>query len=538
MTTTTSSTWRRCAAVAILLAPFLLSAAAADARTLVFCSEGDPEGFNPALYTSGTTFDAGSRQIFDRLVEFAPGSTQTVPGLAESWTVSADGLVYSFRLRRGVKWQTTRDFSPSRDFNADDVVFTFLRQLRDTHPFHRVSGGQYPYFGAMDMPEILADVVRVDDYTVEFRLRRIEAPFLADLAMDFASIQSAEYAERMQRAGTPEQFDQRPVGTGPYQLVSYARGSTIRYAAHPTYWRGAAQSDDLVFAITPDPATRYLRLRARECDVMASPNPGDVAAMKRDASLRVLELAGLGVSYVALNTQHAPFNDVRVRRAVNAAIDKDAIVRAVFGGNAQPANGPLPPSVWSHDPRVRAPSHDPAEARRLLAEAGVAANTRVTLWAMPVQRPYNPNAKLMAELIQADLKAVGLQADIVTYEWADYLARSRAGEHDMLMLGWISDNGDPDNFLAPILSCAAAQTGENRARWCNPRMDTAIREAALTTDVARRTTLYQQAQAIFAEEVPWIPIAFPPDLLVLRAPVQGYQQNPFGLHAFYGAYVP
>ncbi len=260
--------------------------------------------------------------------------------------------------------------------------------------------------------------------------------------------------------------------------------------------------------------------------------------MKRDTRLRVVEIAGLAVSYVALNTQHAPFNDVRVRRAVNAAIDKNAIIRAVFGGNAQVATGPLPPSVWSFDAGTKVPVQDVAEARRLLAAAGVAPGTRVTLWAMPVQRPYNPNARLMAELMKADLAAIGIAADIVTYEWADYITRSRAGEHDMLMLGWVSDNGDPDNFLSPVLTCAAAQTGENRARWCNSRMDALVREAALTADQDRRATLYREAQQVFADEMPWIPIAYPPDILVMRAQVQGYQQNPFGLHAFYGAYVP
>ena len=508
----------------------------AAARPLVYCSEGEPEGFNPALYTSGTTFDAGARQIFERLVEFAPGGTAIVPGLAETWTISDDGLTYTFRLRRGVRWQTTRDFTPTREFNADDVVFSFVRQWRDSHPYHRISGGQYPYFASHGMGDKIADLVRVDDFTVQIRLQRTEAAFLAELAMDFASIHSAEYADRMLRAGTPQEFDLRPVGTGPYALSNYARGSAIRYVPHPGYWRGPAR-DELIFAITPDAGTRVAKLRTGECDVMALPNPADAATLARDARYRVLETPSLGVSYIALNTEKAPFNDVRVRRALNHAIDKDAIIRAVFNGAAQPAASPLPPAVWAHNADAKAPAYDPAEARRLLAEAKLPANTTVTPWAMPVSRPYNPNARLMAQLVQADLAAVGIRAEIVTYEWADYLLRSRNGEHDMVTIGWISDNGDPDNFLTPLLSCASAQNGENRARWCNPRMDALLREASRTSDVARRTTLYREAQAIFAEELPWIAIAYPPNVTVLRADVQGYRANPFGLHAFYGASV-
>lgn len=513
----------------------LLSASAAGARTLVYCSEGDPEGFNPALYTSGTTFDAGARQIFDRLLEFETGSTATVPGLATAWTVSQDGLTYRFTLRRGVRWQTTPQFTPTRDFNADDVVFTFNRQLLSSHPYHGVGGGRYPYFASMDMAEILAEVVREDESTVVFRLKRPQASFLADLAMDFASIQSAEYADRMLRAGTPADFDARPVGTGPYRLASYTRGATIRYVAHAQYWRGVAPSDELVFAITPDAGTRYARLRTGECHAMAYPNAADVPAMRGDNRLQVVETAGLGVSYIALNTQKGLFRDVRVRRAVNFAIDRDAIIRAVFNGDAKAASNPLPPSVWSFDHTTPVPPHDPALAAVLLSEAGVPIGTKVALWAMPVSRPYNPNARLMAQLVQADLAKIGLVAEIVTYEWADYLRRSQAGEHEMLTLGWISDNGDPDNFLTPTLSCAAAATGENRARWCNERFDALVKEAATTSDRSGRTLLYRQAQAIFAEELPWIPIAYPPDILVLRAGVTGYAPSAFGLHSFYGA---
>ena len=184
--------------------------AAAEAKTLVFCSEGSPEGFNPQLFTAGTTFDASSKPIFNRLVEFERGGTKTVPALAESFTVSDDGLVYTFKLRPGVKWQTTKDFTPTRDFNADDVVFSFERQLDPNHPYHKVSGGTYEYFESMDMGNLLKSVEKVDDLTVKFTLAAPQAPFIANMAMDFASIMSAEYADQMMKAGTPEKFDLEP----------------------------------------------------------------------------------------------------------------------------------------------------------------------------------------------------------------------------------------------------------------------------------------------------------------------------------------
>ncbi len=265
----------------------------AEAKTLVYCSEGSPEGFNPSLYTSGTTFDASSRQLFNRLVEFKRGSTVIVPALAESWDVSDDGLTYTFNLRSGVKFHANDDFTPSRDFNADDVIYSFERQRDPNHPFHKVSGGDYEYFNAMDMPGLLESVEKVDDSTVRFTLTRPEAPFIANMAMDFASILSAEHADAMSAAGTPEKVDLAPVGTGPFRLVAYQKDAVIRYAAHEDYWAGRAPLDNLIFAITPDNSVRYQKLKAGECHVMPYPNPADVAAMKADSDI-VGAIAGSG----------------------------------------------------------------------------------------------------------------------------------------------------------------------------------------------------------------------------------------------------
>lgn len=188
-------------------------AASVQAKTLVYCSEGSPEGFNPQLFTSGTTYDASSVPIYNRLVEFKTGTTEVIPGLAEKWDVSEDGKTYTFHLRQGVKWQDNKEFKPTRDFNADDVVFSFDRQKNAQNPYHKVSGGSYEYFEGMGLQDLIAEVKKVDDKTVQFVLTRPEAPFLADLAMDFASILSKEYADNMLKAGTPEKVDLNPIGT-------------------------------------------------------------------------------------------------------------------------------------------------------------------------------------------------------------------------------------------------------------------------------------------------------------------------------------
>ncbi|TCO82010.1 dipeptide transport system substrate-binding protein [Plasticicumulans lactativorans] len=523
---------RLCLAAAV--AASLIAAPAFAAKTLVYCSEASPEGFNAQFYTAGTTFDAVSQPLYNRLVEFERGATTIIPGLAERWEVSPDGLQYTFHLRKGVKFHTTADFKPTRDFNADDVVFSFLRQLDKNHPYHKVSGGTYEYFEGMDLPALIDKVEKVDDDTVRFVLKHPEAPFLADIAMDLGSIMSAEYADAMMKAGRPETIDLKPVGTGPFQLVNYQKDAVIRYKANADYWRGKAPIDTLVFAITPDASVRYAKLKAGECHVMSYPNPADLAAMKTDPNINLLSQEGLNIGYLAFNTQKKPFDDMRVRQALNLAVNKAAIIEAVYQGAGKVAKNPIPPTIWSYNDAVQDYPYDPEKARALLKEAGLGDGFETDLWAMPVQRPYNPNARRMAEMIQADWARIGVKAKIVSFEWGEYLKRLKAGEHQTALMGWTGDNGDPDNFLATLLSCESAKTGSNYAKWCYAPYQELITKARMVSDVAERTKLYEQAQVVFKEQAPWITIAHSVVYQPVRKEVVDFRIHPFGLNLFYG----
>lgn len=515
-----------------LMAAGAISTSAHAASTLVYCSEGSPEGFNPAFYTSGTTFDATSKNMFNRLVEFKLGTTETEPGLAESYDVSADGLEYTFHLRKGVKFHSTKEFTPTRDFNADDVVFTFARQWNKEHPYHAVSGGTYEYFNGMGMQDLIKDIVKVDDYTVKFVLNQPEAPFIANLAMDFASIFSAEQADDLMKKGTPEQLDINPVGTGPFQKVQYQKDSLIRYTAFEDYWKGKASIDRLVFSITPDASVRYAKLKAGECHVMPYPNPADLQQMEADADINLMSQEGLNVGYLAFNTQKAPFTDTKVRQALNLATNKKAIIDAVFQGAGKEAVNPIPPTMWSYNKDVKDYAYDPVKAKALLKEAGFENGFKTNIWAMPVQRPYNPNARRMAEIIQEDWKKVGVEAEIVSYEWGEYLNRSKKGEHDTVLLGWTGDNGDPDNFLYVLLGCDGVG-GSNRAQWCNEEFNNLLLSAKKTADKAERTKFYEEAQQVFKREAPWITVAHSVVYEPIRKEVQGYKIDPLGGHYFY-----
>ena len=285
---------------AALLMGTMLAAGAAQAKTLVYCSEGSPEGFDPAPYTAGTTFDASSKPIYNRLAEFDRGTTNVKPGLAESWEISPDGMEVTFKLRKGVKFHTTAYFTPTREFNADDVIFTFARQWKKDNSWNQYTAGiSWEYFNGMDMPALLKDIVKVDDYTVKFVLTHPEAPFIANMAMDFASIVSAEYAAKLEADGKKEMINQQPVGTGPFSFVDYQKDAVIRYKAHPDYWEGKQAIDDLIFAITTDASVRTQKLKAGECHVAPYPNPADIAGLKTDTNLQVAEQEGLNVGYLA-----------------------------------------------------------------------------------------------------------------------------------------------------------------------------------------------------------------------------------------------
>jgi dipeptide transport system substrate-binding protein len=531
---------QRAASASRVVAVLLLGAAlaappgeAAAAKTLVYCSEGSPDSFNAALSTTTTTFDASSRAVFDRLVQYRPGTTDLEPGLARSWEIGDDGRAYTFHLRPGVRFHGSDAFTPSRDLDADDVIFSIDRQRSDGHPFHQVGGGAYPVFDSLGLAQLIQAVEKLDDLTVRLRLARPEAPLLADLAMDFASIQSAEYAEAMLRAGTPEEVDQQPIGTGPFRWQGYQQDAVIRYAANLDYWQGASAIDRLIFAITPDASVRLAKIEAGECQVTAFPNPADLAAIRRQPDLRLVESDGLNIGYLAFNVTKPPLDDVRVRRALAMAIDRRAIVEAVYQGAATPARSPIPPGLWAYDPTLPAVPYDPAAAKRLLAEAGHQGGFATDLWAMPVQRAYNPNARRMAELIQADWAKIGVTAPIVSYEWGEYLRRSKLGEHQTILLGWTAQNADPDNILSVNLSCASVAS-VNRARWCDPAFDDLLAQSRATTDRPSRARLYDQAQRILVDRLPWDPIAHARIYEVVRKEVRGYRNDPFGAHVFYG----
>ena len=503
-------------------------------KTFINCTSRYPQGISPALVMDGISYNASSQQVYDRLINFKRGSTEIEPGLAESWDISTDNLTYTLHLRKGVKFHSSKNFKSTRDFNADDVIFSFMRQLDPNHPYHNVSKGTYPYFNAMKFPQLLKSVKKVDDNTVEITLTRPDATFLPTLGMDFLSIYSAEYADQMMKKGTPEKVDTDPIGTGPFIFAGAKLDQALRYKANPDYWRGKTPIDTLIFSITPDATARYAKLQKGQCDMIDFPNAADLERMKKDPKVQLVSQPGLNVAYIAFNTEKKPFDNEKVRQALNYAADKAAIIESVYQGAGIPAKSPLPPTIWSYNDSIQDYPFDLEKAKQLLAEAGFPDGFETELWVQPVVRASNPNPRRTAEILQNDWAKIGVKAKLVSYEWGDYIKRTRAGEFTAGIYGWSGDNGDPDNFLSPLLSCENANNGSNYSRWCNKEFDALLAKAIVTSDKNVRTPLYEQAQEIFHKAVPWIPVAHSVSYTPLSPRVRNYAQSPFGYNAFYG----
>jgi cationic peptide transport system substrate-binding protein len=275
----------------------------------VYCVSGQVNSFNPQQSSGGLTVDTLAAQLYDRLLEVDPYTYRLVPELAERWEVLDNGATYRFHLRRGVQFQTTPWFTPRRAFNADDVVFSFERIINENHPWHYINGGRYPYFDSLQFGSNVKSVRKLDRDTVEFRLRKPDASFLWHLATHYASVMSAEYADKLAAQDKQEQLDRQPVGTGPFQLSDYRASQYIRLARHPRYWRGVPRMPQVVIDLGTGGTGRLSRLLTGECDVLAWPAASQLTILRDDPRLRLSLRPGMNIAYLAFNTNKPPLNN-------------------------------------------------------------------------------------------------------------------------------------------------------------------------------------------------------------------------------------
>ncbi len=492
-------------AVMALAAP-MIAAAQDDAPTggsMIVTYNDDVSTLDPAIGYDWQNWSI-IKSIFDGLMDYEPGTTVLVPDLAESYELSDDGLTYTFHLRDGIT------FHNGRPLTSADIKYSIERAVNpDTLSpgqgfFWMIEGFDAAAAGEADG---LSGIETPDDRTVVIRLSTPNATFLHVMALNFSFAVPREVVEEL----GPD-FGRNPVGTGAFKLTEWSLGQHLILDRNENYHiPGVPKLDRIVFEVGQDPSVALLRMENGEVDILGDPIPSArfVEVMENpDYEGRIIEGGQLHTGYLTMNVQMAPFDDVRVRRAVNMAINKDRIVRIV-NGRAVPANQPLPPAMPGYAEDYEGYPYDPEAAKALLAEAGYPDGFDTQLYAMNT----DPNPRI-AQAIQQDLAAVGIRAELLTLAQSTVIdAGGQPNTAPMIWsggMGWIADFPDPSNFYGPILGCGGAvQGGWNWAWYCNEELDAKAAEADAMTDPARgeeRIALWRDIYLQIMEDAPWAPI--------------------------------
>ena len=502
--------------VLLVLATFAGQALAQ--KTLVVAIAADPGGGLDPEAVLNNTSGFVMATIFDSLVKYKPGTVDVGPALAESWDVSADGLTWTFHLRKGV---TYHDGTP---FNAPNYIKTIKRLMVDK----KDPASIYAIYEPLPVENYVDDTystvtsyTALDDNTVQFKLKEPNGPFPTNLAMVWNGVVSPAAAEKFKK-----DFRNHPVGTGPFIFKEWRPADQIVLDANPNYWGGKPKVDRLIFKVMPDAQAALLALKKGDVHILADVSVQTIPAIKSDPNLVVVTQPGLVVSGVAMTNDAKPFNDKRVRQALNYAVDKDAINKSLYQGLAVQLTAPLPSSQWGWDDSLKGYGYDPEKAKKLLADAGYPNGFECELLSYSSPRGYNPAGPELAVAVQGYLAKVGVKANIRKQEMAAFLAEVRSGKYtQMFLTGFSGDNGDPDNFLWNLFGSPGMPVADT-SHYKNAEVDKLLIEGRRVTDQAKRIEIYKKAQKIILDDAPWIFVNQTLQVRVTRKEVKGFQLNP------------
>lgn len=495
-----------------------------DTTAIVFGVGTDIDELDPRTTDTQEGYSVAAN-VYDCLVLYDLGATTIRPGLAESWEISEDGLVYTFKLRQGVK------FHDGDPFNADSVV-TWYNSVDEG-----AEGTQFDATRMVYMQDFITSwidtVEAVDEFTIKMTLPAPYAPLLANLAIPIAGIPSPKAI-----AQGLDYLAVNPSGTGAFKLAQasdWTRDSQMVLTANPDYWGGAPKVDQLIIKVVPEGSTRLQQVEAGELDIAWALTPEDVEKARANPDLVVVEDAGLNTNNVEMNITKEPFTSKEVRQALNYAVNKEELSEGLYNGNMVPAGGVVPPVDWAFNPDLTSYPYDPEKAKELLAAAGYSDSNPLTFtfMAYTIPRGYNPVGDRLATAIQEYWSEVGVQAEIQTAEWTQYRADRRAGLFQCSLSGWQGDNGDPDNFFFPLLDGASAGAG-NTSFYDNPAVNDLLAQAQVVSDQAERTTLYHQAEQLIVDDAPWVFLGYQKHQVVTRANVTDFQLQPTYIYYFAG----
>ncbi|KOE64161.1 ABC transporter substrate-binding protein [Aggregatibacter actinomycetemcomitans] len=515
---------------------------------LIYCTHASGFSFNPQTADAGTSMNVVTEQIYNKLFEISNTSAAPTPVLAQSYSLSPDGKVITIHLRRGIKFHHTDWFKPTRDFNADDVVFslnrvlgyeTYLPTLEQTsvsykNPQYRIFHEQakkvrFPYFESIKLNQKIESVKAINPHTVEIILFKPDSSILSHLASQYAIIFSQEYAVQLNADDNLVQLDTLPVGTGPYKVKNYFRNQYVRLEKNTDYWKKDAKINDIIIDLSTDRTGRLIKFFNGECQIASYPEVSQLGLLREnDERYYIKSVEGMNLAYLAFNFQKTAIQDEQLRRAISQAINRQRIIKTIYHNTATVANNIIPNISWAS--AVNTPDFDydynPQQARRILQDKKLS----LSMWVINEEQVYNPAPLKTAELIKADLTNAGVEVNIrsVTRTFLIEQLHKKAEDYDMILTGWLGGNLDPDSFMRPILSCSTSNEITNLSNWCSEKFDQIMDEALDTSNQRVRSAAYNQAQTLILSELPIIPIANVKRVLVASSRVQNIDMSPFG----------
>jgi peptide/nickel transport system substrate-binding protein len=486
------------------LAPLLLSCGSKpNPDSLVMIIESSPTNLDPRV-----GIDAYSERIdeliFDDLLE-RDEHLNVRPALAEKWDIP-NRLTYIFYLHHGVK------FHDGRPLTARDVKWTFDSMLQG-----KIRSTKTAAYRFVDRVE------ERDDYTVVFHLKEPFATLLWNLS---------DGAMGIVPYGSGDEISRHPIGSGPFRFISAEPDKEVIVERNPDYWGEKAHLERVRFMVVPDTTTRALELRKGSADIVSNALTSDlVLALKREPNLEVLRGAGTVLNYLAFNLRDPILKDMRVRRAIAFAINRQPMIDYLWRGFAQPAASVLPPQSWAYNAEVPTYDYDPKRARQILDTAGYQAVGGVRFH-LTMKTSTEETTRLIAAVLQQQLREVGIALDIRTFEFATFFSDVTSGAYQLYSLRWIGGNEDPDIFEYAFHSAKFPPHGANRSYYSNPRVDALIDQARSEPDQNTRKQLYAEIQQILAEELPYVNLWYLDNILVHSKRVRGLTLNPSGNYDF------
>lgn len=496
------------------------SAGSADGTgaPLVMARVKDAVGLDPSHQTDGLSFNT-TAEVLENLVTFRPGTFAISPALATKWSVDPAGTTWTFDLRPGA---TFSDGSPA---DAAAVKFNFDRWRLTGDP----NRGSFDYSYYADMfggfPGVIRAVKVLSATRVALQLTHPFGPFLRDIAMPPFAIGSPAAIK-----ADPKAFELKPVGSGPYAVTEWVRDDHIALSANPSYGGPLAKPtyQTVVIRDIPDQATSVLSIEKGDIQMLTDPRPDDAKTLAMQKGIAVVNQPSNNLAYVALNTEKKPFDQLSVRRAIAYAIDASAIAHGLYAPGTVVAANWTPPGMLGENLALKPYARDLVRAKALLKGAGLPNGFSTELFYPTAPRPYMPEPQRLAETLQAQLKEAGINVTLEPYEFGVFLSKVRNGEHPMCLIGWSGDNGDPDNFLYPLLDQDSAHKGtaQNYSFWRDPKFHALMLAGQSSVDEAKRKKIYMDANAMVHDQVPAVALIHTVVPIALSTSITGFLPSP------------